>query len=170
MGYVGGKLAPLFEPDLAARASRRMADKGGERMTANVRERTPVDHGALRASIEQKLLVVFKDERGDTVYESGAETSLEYAPHIEHGTGLWGPRAARYEIRPKRPDGWLRWIDSNTGKPVFAKRVLHPGSSGASMFADGVAVTEHEFESFAGPILDRWARETEANWLRKAYQ
>ena len=101
------------------------------------------------------------------VYESGAETDVEYAPYVEHGTGLWGPRHAKYEIKPKRPDGWLRWIDPVTGDPVFAKRVMHPGSPGNHMFAFGAAIAEHEFDQFVQPILSRWAVEQEHAHLRR---
>jgi Bacteriophage HK97-gp10, putative tail-component len=142
------------------RACRSMADKGGERMTTHVKQNTPVRFGTLRASITQKLTVVYPTPRG-MAYESGAETEIEYAPYVEYGTGLWGPRHAKYEIKPKRPDGWLRWIDPVTGDPVFAKRVMHPGSPGNHMFLIGEALTEHEFEQFAEPILARWATEVE---------
>jgi hypothetical protein len=158
--YVGGKLAPWFDTGPNVRACRAMADKGGERMTAHVRQNTPVRYGTLRASITQKPVTVRPSPRGDA-YESGAETEVEYAPYVEYGTGLWGPRHARYEIKPRRPDGWLRWIDPVTGDPVFAKRVMHPGSPGNHMFLIGGALTEHEFEQFAEPILARWATEVE---------
>jgi Bacteriophage HK97-gp10, putative tail-component len=158
--YYGGKLAPWFDTSPNRRACERMADKGGERMTTLVKQNTPVHFGTLRASITQKLTVVRPTPRG-LAYESGAETEIEYAPYVEHGTGLYGPRHAKYEIRPKNPDGWLRWIDRVTGEPVFAKRVMHPGSPGNHMFAIGAALTEHEFEQFAELILTRWSVEVE---------
>ena len=72
---------------------------------------------------------------------------MEYAPYVEDGTGLWGPKHAKYEIKPKRPGGWLRWIDPMTGDPVFARRVMHPGWPGNHMFAIGAALTEQEFDA-----------------------
>ena len=100
------------------------------------------------------------------MYESGAESELEYAPYVEHGTGLWGPKHAKYLIVPKRPDGWLRWIDPDTGNPVFAKRVMHPGSPGNHMFEIGVAIAEQEFEREVEPILVRVMRELERTIYR----
>lgn len=155
------KLEPWFDTDPNERFLYDAADAGGEAMTRHVKERTPVDLGTLKADIRQKLTVVRVGARGELVYESGAETEIEYAPYVEHGTGLWGPRAARYEIRPKRPDGWLRWIDPMTGQPVFAKRVMHPGSPGAHMFAIGASLTEAEFDRLIQARLTRWAREVE---------
>lgn len=157
MPYIGGELAPLFNNAPVREACYALADKGGERMTALVKMNTPVRFGHLRASIKQKPVVVGRPTRRGIAYESGAETDVEYAPYVEHGTGLWGPRHAKYEIKPKRPDGWLRWLDPVTGDPIFAKRVMHPGSPGNHMFAFGAAITEHELERFAQPILTRWA-------------
>lgn len=155
------KFADSFDTSPAERFLYAAAQEGGELMVRNVRSKTPVDLGHLLASIEQKMVVVTWGPRGDLVYESGAETNVEYAPYVEEGTGLWGPRAARYEIRPRDPDGWLRWIDPNTGQPVFAKRVMHPGSPGAHMFAIGAALTEAQFERHIQARLRRWAREQE---------
>lgn len=158
--YVGGRLAPWFDTSPNHRACHRMADEMGDHMTSLVRRNTPVQHGHLRASILKKLTVVRPGPHG-TIYESGCETNVEYAPYVEHGTGLWGPKHAMYEIRPKNPDGWLRWIDPHTGKPIFAKRVMHPGSPGNHMFEIGAAIAEHEFDHHVQPILTEWAREVE---------
>jgi hypothetical protein len=130
-------------------------------MTALVRQNTPIETGELRASWETKIVVVHVGARGELVYESGTETEVEYVLYVEHGTGLWGPKHARYVIRPRRPDGWLRWIDPDTGQPVFARRVLHPGSPGNHMLAIGVALTEHEFEQFARAPISTCMRELE---------
>jgi hypothetical protein len=148
---------------------REIAHRGGERMVEWTKRNTPIGHqpfaenyvpGHLRASIEQKLLVVHPSARG-MVYESGAETNVDYAPYVEEGTGLYGPYRRMYEIRPKNPDGWLRWIDPHTGQPVFAKRVMHPGSPGQHMFAIGAHMTEDEFNIFAERIVAAWARRRE---------
>jgi hypothetical protein len=168
MGYRGAQLAPWFDTKPVERACHRMADAGGERMTALVKERTPVGHqpfaenytpGRLRESIEKKITVVHV-RKGRFEYESGTETSVDYAPFVENGTGLWGPNHARYEIKPKNPDGWLRFHDAH-GNAIFAKRVMHPGSPGAHMFAIGAALTEAEFDRIVAPSLNEWAREQE---------
>lgn len=161
MSYEGALLSGWFSTDKVKRSCREMADKGGERMTTLTKEKTPVDTEALRLSIYQKVTVAFPHPRG-TIYESGCETNLDYAPHVEWGTGLWGPKRAKYLIVPRDPNGWLTWINPRTGKRVFAKRVMHPGSPGAHMFALGAALTEAEFERvIAGPIIAEWAREQE---------
>lgn len=160
MPYVGGKLAPWFGTGPIKTFMHEAADEGGGAMTRNVKLNTPVDTGHLIESIQKKLVVVYMTRRG-LAYESGAETHVDYAPHVEYGTGLWGPLHAKYEIRPKRPDGWLRWIDPHTGQPVFAKRVMHPGSPGAHMFARGAALTEAEFDRIVARRLKEWAREQE---------
>jgi hypothetical protein len=175
MSYMGGRLQPLFDPTPIRRACIDMADKGGERMTAITRMNTPVGHrpheqgyvpGTLRASIKQKVMVIYR-RRGNWVYESGAETDVEYAPYVEHGTGLWGPRRAMYEIKPKHPDGWLSWIDQTTGERIFAKRVMHPGSPGQAMFAIGAHLTEWEFHNFGQRRVQQWAREQERQGMRQ---
>jgi hypothetical protein len=160
MGYHGGKLAPWFNTAPNAVASRAMAEKGGERMTERTRMNTPIHFGELRASIKQKMTVVYPSARG-MVYESGVETNVSYAPYVEQGTGIHGPMHRPFIITPKRPDGWLRWINPVTGKPVFAKRVVHPGSPGQHMFSIGASMSEHEFYEFAQPILTRWKYEVE---------
>jgi hypothetical protein len=160
MPYVGGKLAPWFDRDPNAVACAAMADRAGERMTALTKANTPVRFGVLRRSIKQKRVTVQPSPRGLS-YESGCETDVEYAPYVEYDTGIYGPRGRKYEIRPKRPGGWLRWIDPVTGDPVFAKRVMHPGSPGNHMFFIGASITEHEFETLVQPILTRWARQVE---------
>lgn len=172
MSYYGGRLAPFFDTGRLDRTCRRMADHGGERMTALVKANTPIGHqpfsenyipGHLRASIEQKITVVYAD-RGRIVYESGCETNVDYAIFVEDGTGLWGPRRAKYEIKPKRPGGWLRFRDQKTGDVIFAKRVMHPGSPGQHMFAIGAVLTEHEANTFLESIAREWAREQESDW------
>lgn len=171
MGYTGPALGVVY--DFAAsseRLCRDLADEGGSKMTDHTKGLTPVGHrpfqegyipGHLLESIEQKLVVVtFDVMRGVLAYESGAMTNVDYAPYVEHGTGLWGPARAKYEIRPKNPLGWLRFHDK-FGNEVFAKRVLHPGSPGAHMFEYGAAETELSFHEWADAKVAEWARKTE---------
>jgi hypothetical protein len=177
VGYDGPRLAALFDEEeerIFDDLAHDLAKRGGGIMTARIKELTPVGHqpyaeayipGHLRDSIRQKIVVV-TIHAGSIRHESGTETDVEYAPFVEHGTGLWGPRRAKYEIRPKNPNGWLRWIGPD-GKPIFAKRVMHPGSPGAHMFARGVALTEVEFRLMAEGELERWAKEGEVRWERK---
>jgi hypothetical protein len=174
VGYVGGRLAPLFDRSGVDGVCRRMAEEGGRRMTAIVKQNTPIGHqpfgqgyipGALREEIHQKLLVVrFSMAHRAMVYESGAESNLDYAPFVEEGTGLYGPYRRMYEIRPKNPNGWLSWIDQETGERIFAKRVRHPGSPGSHMFAIGAHLTEFEFHLWADRMVEVWMREQVARW------
>lgn len=161
MAYEGGRLAPWFSSKPNDRFCRRLARKGGARQTQLTKLKTPVDSGALRDSIEQKVLVITVDEHGDRVYEDGCETDSAYGAAREHGSGLWGPHHAKYEIRPKNPEGWLHWVDPHTGQDVYAKRVMHPGSQGAHMFAIAAAMTEKEIDGLARDLLLRWKAEVE---------
>lgn len=146
------------------RACFAMADAGGEAMVRHVKSFTPVDTGELRESIYQ-LPVTASGHVGITgvggEYSSGAATDVGYAEFVERGTGLFGPFHTTYTIRPKTPDGWLRWIDPVTGRPVFAKEVVHKGSEGAFMFVKGVAATEAEIDRIVAPALSKWAFEQE---------
>jgi hypothetical protein len=160
VGYEGGRLRPWFDTRPNDRFCRRAAHAGGRRLTAVVKEKTPVDTKHLQDSIRQKPVIRILDTRGRTVYESGAETDVEYAPYVEHGTGLWGPKHAKYVIEPKNPDGWLHWVN-DMGEDVFAKRVWHPGSPGAHMFAIGAGIVEAELPEIVGPHLERWRLEVE---------
>jgi len=47
---------------------------------------------------------------------------VEYAPAIEFGTGP-------FVIEPDEAEA-LQWTDPETGEPVFAKKVEHPGIPG----------------------------------------
>jgi hypothetical protein len=164
--YVGGSLVSLFdeEPQAATNlAMRRMAERGGDRMVDLTVQNTPIDKGNLRSSWYQipthKTHFAVWD-----AYESGVATEVHYAPHVEHGTGLWGPKHAKYPITAKA-GGFLRWIDPASGKEVFAKKVMHPGSPGQHMIAIAAEVTEHEVDTgvlFNG-ILHDWVTAVEAS-------
>lgn len=161
MSYEGGRLRPWFGRDPNDRFCRRACERGADAFKTNVETRTPIDTGRLRSSYATKPVARGMDERGDPMWTSGVETDVEYAPYVEHGTGLWGPQHRKYEIRPKDPDGTLHWVDPRTGRDVFAKRVMHPGSPGAHMFSVGAAATEAELPALLNPLLVRWAREVE---------
>lgn len=167
MPYVGGSLVSLFgrEPQAATRlAARRMADKGVDRWQSVTTENTPIDTGNLRTSWytlpAQKVLSAVGD-----AYVAKIESQVSYAPHVEYGTGLWGPSHSKYKISPKSPGGMLRWIDPKSGDMVYARSVMHPGSPGQHMVQIGAEVARAE--AFEGPlfegILADWARAVEAS-------
>lgn len=176
--YEGPSLAHVFDFEDSVRdLLHDLVDRGGDEMTANVREKTPVGKrpfesgyvpGHLLASISKKTVVVYPSLEG-LVYESGTETDVDYAPYVENGTGLWGPARAMYEIRPKNPEGWLRFHDKN-GNLVFAKRVLHQGSPGAHMFTNGASKTEEEFHRWAEARIRRWAEERDMQVRARAVE
>lgn len=78
------------------------------------------DTGALVRSIYKKRI--------HNGWEIGHDPRV--APHavfVHWGTGLWGPKRAKYPIKPKRKRA-LRWAVG--GAFVFAKGVMHPGIKG----------------------------------------
>lgn len=173
MPYVGGKLAPLFDRKPVKHAARSLADEGGKVMTRRVKENTPVETGHLRESIKQKHVTLGFDAMGNEIYTSGSFTRLKYAPYVEHGTGLWGPKHAKYAIYPRKPGGVLAFrvrtggLDPTTGSPttgglIFVRKVMHPGSPGNHMFVIGAAMTKAELRLFSKPVLAAWAREQAA--------
>lgn len=168
-GSPGPKLQPWFGTAPNRRFLRRAAGRGGERMTELTEMNTPIDSGHLRQSWKVKPVILLVDAVGNPVAQSGVETFVEYAPYVEWGTGLFGPKHAKYPIVPKNPDGWLKWTDPKTGLPVFAKKVMHPGSPGQHMVAIAVAVSEHELERTLQSLLLKWAAEVELQnpWARK---
>lgn len=159
MGYEGGRLAPWFQTGPVDRFCRRAAHSGGRTLQFHTKAHTPVETGALRDSIIQHPVVVIVDGRGRKIYESRISTDKDYGPAREHGSGLWGPKQAKYPIVPKNPDGWLHWVNK-AGEDVFSKGVMHPGSPGAHMFVVGGAITENALDSIVRPHLERWAKET----------
>lgn len=135
MGYVGAKLANIFPPEPATRAASKMAGAGGDFLTERARENSPIDTGELKAGWKTKHTVEVRSaDRGERVFESGTETDVDYAPYVEYGTGLWGPKHAKYAIRPKQPGGVLHW-KTPEGADVFARLVMHPGARGQGMLA-----------------------------------
>lgn len=167
MPYTGGSLVSLFDEEpqgLTRAALRLMAERGGDRMVELTVMNTPIYHGNLRSSWYQ--IPVNKTHFGPwEAWESGVATEVDYAPHVEYGTGLWGPKGAKYPIRPKDPSGWLKWTDAETGETRYAKQVMHPGSPGQHMVAIAADVVEAEFDGgvLFADILDGWARAVEAS-------
>jgi len=161
VSYHGGRLAPWFDNGPTKKALMAMAVRGGGAVTSKTRELTPVGNtGHLKESWKQRPVVILVDELGRVVYESGTETHVDYAPYVEFGTGLWGPKHAKYLIEPKTPGGWLHWIGP-AGEDVFAKRVWHPGSPGQHMVAIAVAAVEATLDLLLAEILELWSIQVE---------
>lgn len=160
MPYVGGSLAVFCDPSPTERAAKRMTDNGGDKLHDLVVQNTPVDTRNLRTSWYRMARRARPTPFG-MAYESVVATEVDYAPYVEHGTGLWGPEHKKYLIVPKKPGGTLRWTNS-VGQTVFAARVMHPGSPGAYMMASSLAKMEVLYEVVQTPILRRWKVEQEA--------
>lgn len=159
------ELADRFE-DLIDPAARAYVDDAVDLDHHTVKENTPVsktpEGDALFGFIPRGDGVHLRDEihrtdvrqEGD-IYEADVESDKDYAPFVEEGTGLYGPKHAKYLIEPHDPTGWLAWPGED-GKTHFAKQVWHPGSPGQHMFAIGSAVvemSEHEWRRRGDQIL-----------------
>lgn len=155
MPYVGGSLRSLFDQrqrDATKDAMRSMADSAITTWKEATVKATPVDTGLLK----QSWYTLGPKDAGQTV-ETSLQTNIDYAPHVEFGTGLYGPKAAKYPILPKKPGGFLRWVDPKTGKEVFARKVMHPGSPGAYMLTKGANATSAAISAgLFGADLKKW--------------
>lgn len=155
--YIGPKLADLFDPTPAKKAAKRMADSGGDRLHSLTRAYTPIDTGELYRSWYRMPAVAEGDR-----YVSRVRTEVEYAPHVNYGTGLWGPKHTKYLIEPHPPKRFLSWVDKATGKRVYARRVWHPGSEGAFMLEKAAADVEAALGLILAGDLELFKREMEA--------
>ena len=155
MPYVGGSLRSLFDQpqrDATNDAMHSMADRAIGVWEEATTRATPVDTGLLK-----KSWYTIKAAREGDAIQSEIATNIDYAPHVEYGTGLYGPKAAKYPILPKKPGGVLRWIDPKTGQEVFARKVMHPGSPGAYMMMKGANATKAAIAAgLFEPDLDKW--------------
>lgn len=168
MPYRGVKLARLFEgaEEWASETTRAYAERGAEVMRDRTREHTPVETGELRES--WYLTVARKTASlAGPAWEAGTATDVEYAPYVEYGTGLWGPKHAKYPIRPKDPAGWLHWVGKD-GEDHFAKLVMHPGSPGQGMLAKGMRDTYVESSVFGPAVLEARMQLMAARWEAEA--
>lgn len=172
MGYEGDKLPDFFGKRARSATDRavfRMAERAGDRMVSLTVENTPIGGRALEGQGGGNLrtswyqLDVKPTTRGVTTgYETGVASDVDYAPHVEYGTGLWGPFGRKYLIEPKSPGGVLHWRSPTTGEDVFARRVWHPGSPGQHMVGIAAAVVEAEMEAgLFDDIVHEWARAVE---------
>jgi hypothetical protein len=162
------------------KAGRRLAYDGRDAFKANVAKNTPVKTRHLRESYKTTPVQYVLAHHGiESVWcwEAEVFTEVEYAPFVERGTGLWGPKHKKYEIRPKDPNGALAFsgyakhpdgsvvLDVNhgvvMGKPVVVKYVMHPGSPGAAMFRIGASLTEHEIDRWAARVMGQWRAEVQ---------
>ena len=81
----------------------KLGDSIVEEARSNLQNNTNINSGTLLSSI--RIL-----DEGSNYVIIGSD--LPYAGYIEYGRG---------PVRPLKEDGWLHWIDKQTGKDVFAK-------------------------------------------------
>lgn len=164
MPYVGGSLTTFFgevAQAVTAAAVKKMCEEGGDHIMSVTRMNTPVKSGELRGSWKRSPAAP-DAALGGPAWRTSVSTDVSYAPYVEHGTGLFGPKHAPYIIKPKNPSGSLRFVVD--GKIVFAKEVLHPGSPGNHMLEIGMLVTQAAIESneLFHATLEEWVRGVEA--------
>lgn len=87
-------------PDATRRraASRQMLQRFGVLVAGEAARRAPVRSGTLRRSIQVEV-----NESGDRAVVGSI---LRYAPYMEFGTGLFGPKHERIVARPGHPFAW----------------------------------------------------------------
>lgn len=169
MGYDGGELRHLFEPELAQGAVHDMAAAGGdfllERVIANTptsyhgialehqgfgheRARTP---GTLKRSWRRRPGVRREMRRGTVAMVSEVYTDDPVAPFVENDT-------RPHIIRPKKPGGRLRFRLWPTGELVYATMVRHPGTTGQHMMLTATNAAYNSFGAICHHSLQEWAR------------
>lgn len=142
-----------------------MADKGGDELHARIAENTPVRTGNLRTSWYREPTV---DELhgASKALVSRVRTNVDYAPYVNYGTGLFGPKHMKYLIEPHPPRQFLSWLDPVSGERVFARRVWHPGSQGQHMVEYGAAYVEGLAHVILQGELETFAKEMEAQAIQ----
>jgi hypothetical protein len=149
--YRGSKLADLAAPGVTERAARRMADRGGARLTERLRELTPEDSGATRAAWRQTP--VEREARGGRpAYRTSAVNDRREAAWLE-----WG--VAPHTIKPKREPAGADALP--TGKGPRAE-VHHPGIRARHLVSRATAEVETALPELLRPDAEAWADEQEA--------
>jgi hypothetical protein len=162
--YVGPRLPEAFDDGPVKLALRRMADTGGDRLHALIAEFTPVKTGNLATSWHREATT--RELHGTSMaYVSRVATDVDYAPYINYGTGLFGPKHTKYLIEPHPPRQFLSWIDPLTGARRFARRVWHPGSEGAHMIEKAAGAVEGFLNEIMLPDLEAYKRDQEVTVL-----
>jgi phage gpG-like protein len=113
-------------------------------------ELTPVDTGRLKGSITWATQQAKDSVRSPAKDEDAVQTrpgkntviigtNVEYGPHVEFGTGKYGPNAAAYEIKPTDKKA-LFWKGAK--HPVT--KVMHPGSPAQPYLRRSVELTRDD--------------------------
>lgn len=93
----------------------------------------PVRANILRSSIHTMI-----EERGYSI-TARVGTNVHYGPHLEYGTGKWGPKHAPYEIKPKTKKA-LAWKSGSVASDIATGRALfRSGKTGRLVKSRGSA-------------------------------
>lgn len=179
MGYSGGTLAPLYEPDLVHNAMFEMVHDGVHAMMGYAVEATPINEnpfsspgrkpGTLRGRWRLRPDVIPGTRRGYPTLTAEFENWDPIAPFVENDTRAHEirPRADRAAAsviatkNPRRmgndPQAALTWLTIG-GRRVFARVVKHPGTTGAHMTTKAAVRAEIEFTHLLHSALERWAK------------
>lgn len=156
----------------------RIAQDGLDALQHNIEINTPVETRTLRNSYQQSDIdyeaVMANGGYLAYAWTGRVFTEVEYALFVERGTGLWGPKRAKYKIEPKQPGGVLAFrpymrgangaviLDVaggvTKGGLIVARFVLHPGSPGHAMFRIGAVLTEHQIHEWSQNGLRQFQR------------
>jgi hypothetical protein len=176
MGYEGGRLEPLFTPELVDRTLREMAKDGQDALYRYAQEFTPVNEnpfsspgrkpGTLR-SRWRKLELEHTVARAAPALTGRVENTDPIAPFVENDTRphIIRPRLDRAPAsviatrRPRRlgddPQASLRFVTIG-GMVIYARVVHHPGTTGHHMMLKALTRVEVEFSGLMLPALIRW--------------
>jgi hypothetical protein len=158
MPYVGGDVSSFFGAEAQAAtsdAARKMTDKAGQTLEQLASGFTPTKTGKLKAGWHRDPTTP-----KDNGWTTSVSNDVDYAAYVENGTGLYGPKHAKYLIKPKNPGGTLRFEIG--GRIVFAKFVMHPGSPGKYMMLRSLNMLDVGAEALFAATLEEWTHEIEA--------
>lgn len=168
----------------------KLAEAMVERGEHNIQINTPVETSHLRDSYKktgikygQQATLGYTSIRWALYAWTGSVyTEVEYAPFVELGTGLWGPKRRKYKIAPKKPGGVLAFtpyqrtagggvildIQGNPSRSgtVVVRFVMHPGSPGQHMFKIGTILTEREMAEWSAEPMRLWKTQVETRIAR----
>ena len=81
-----------------------------------------------------------------------------YAPYVEYGTGIYGPKGVGYIVRVNPPKKALHWVDS--GGDHFAKSVYIKGMPPRGFLRGAVVTTRTLAPDLARAVFNRSVGET----------
>lgn len=174
-------LGDMLDPDAVDRAGRAIAERGVEVLVEETQDATPIGRtraedrkatgrppGTARGSVHAGPVARGQTARGPS-YRGLARTEDPIFPYIEFNTKPhWirprKDRAPASVVATRRPRGTvqdgraaLSWVGP-FGR-VFAKKVWHPGTTGAHPFLFGAIATERRRHTLAAPALRVFARD-----------